>query len=75
MEHDRLFGVTDRRAWMLEFGKDRGDSASIRHGPSADNSYGYRSLYQQHRGIQQQDGADDDVYYYRHAEMKLAKVR
>ena len=69
MEHDRLFGVTDKRAWMLEFGQP---TPSIWKQP-VDRGYSYRNGRQCGRS-QQQESTASDVYYYRHAEMRLAKV-
>lgn len=76
MEHDRLFAVTDRRAWMLEFGQsgatDRTQNQKQRN--HALNGYGYK--YGQGRRGAQQQAADDasGVYYYRHAEMRLVRA-
>lgn len=71
MEHDRLFGVTDRRAWMLEFGRD--SSVHPRRDEGYARDYGYRSNGYGRAGQQQRED-DRNVYFYRHAEMKLARA-
>lgn len=81
MEHDRLFGVTDRRAWMLSFGET--SKASSRHIELVQSG--------QHRSsLQPKDAYNDTVHrfsrsrihnrnsnqlsYYRHRDMSLRKI-
>ncbi|KAK9895272.1 hypothetical protein P389DRAFT_197334 [Cystobasidium minutum MCA 4210] len=86
MEHDRLFGVTDRRAWMMTFGY----SAGSKNGSSRSGVAPSRHPYHNSNTHRHSDKRDDTLHrfskarihsrdtnqlsYYRHSDMSLRKI-
>lgn len=78
MEHDRLFGVTDRRAWMLGFG-EQGDNGVQNLRKEASNGYNrYNDVRDDtvHRFSRTRIHSRDSnqLSYYRHKDMSLRKI-
>ncbi|CAD6573367.1 MAG: hypothetical protein CYPHOPRED_005132, partial [Cyphobasidiales sp. Tagirdzhanova-0007] len=73
MEHDRLFGVTDRRAYMLEFGRGEHQKNIQGHVQAKEHHHNNSNGGRNPRGMhaRQDERNDGTLYYYRHSEMKL----
>lgn len=79
MEHGRLFGVTDRRAWMLAFGEEQPTVAShvSPKGARDEHNLHYNARNDNvHRFSRTRIHSRDSnmLSYYRHRDMSLRKV-
>lgn len=78
IEHDRLFGVTDRRAWMLSFGEP--SSASSHHANIGHRSPAQHSRASEHDTVHRfsrtriHSRDSTQLSYYRHRDMSLKKI-
>ena len=81
MEHDRLFGATDRRTWMLSFGEPSdghsGSRSFSKTAPRSSRSHMSASRSQGNRFSRfgmDTERVDSQLAYYNHREMSLRRV-
>lgn len=79
MEHDRLFGVTDRRAWMMSFGEADGSTTGqlrlARRKAAAIQVYEEREeAVHRFSRTRIHDRDSNQLSYYRHSDMSLRKI-